>query len=122
MAIVEGKVAFSNLTKHEKYNGESTGKFSIVLTLDDEAGEKLESQKVKLKSYQDSLQKKFYSQYPVKVVDKDDSVYPEEIPKNSRVRVAYKLGPENPAHGCPTYLNAVRVLEGSSGGDLDEGF
>ena len=37
--ITEGVVAFSNLSETEKYNGQDTGKFSIVLTLEeDEAG------------------------------------------------------------------------------------
>ena len=34
--ITEGVVAFSNLAETEKFNGQDTGKYSIVLTLEQE--------------------------------------------------------------------------------------
>ena len=33
--VLEGKVAFQNLEDHEFYQGQSTGKYSIVLSLDE---------------------------------------------------------------------------------------
>jgi hypothetical protein len=35
MSVVTGTVAFANLAEHEVYNGQSTGKYSLVLSLDD---------------------------------------------------------------------------------------
>ena len=35
MSVVEGTIAFENLDTHEIYMGQSTGKYSVVLSLDD---------------------------------------------------------------------------------------
>ena len=37
MNTIEGVVAFSNVTQHDVYNGQSTGKYSVTITMDDEA-------------------------------------------------------------------------------------
>jgi len=39
--IIEGVVAFSNLTKEELYQGRPTGKYSLVVALDDSSVEAL---------------------------------------------------------------------------------
>ena len=41
MAVLEGLLAFENLEEHEMYQGQSTGKFSVVLTLDDSTADEL---------------------------------------------------------------------------------
>jgi len=33
MSVVEGKLAFENLDTHEMYQGQSTGKYSVVISL-----------------------------------------------------------------------------------------
>ena len=43
MSVITGKVAFANLTEHEVFNGQSTGKYSVVVTLDDEASRQARS-------------------------------------------------------------------------------
>jgi hypothetical protein len=32
MSVITGKVAFANLTEHEVFNGQSTGKYSVVVS------------------------------------------------------------------------------------------
>ena len=43
MATLEGTLAFENLNSHEEYNGQSTGKYSIVLSLDSDVAESLKT-------------------------------------------------------------------------------
>jgi hypothetical protein len=63
MSVITGKVAFANLTEHEVFNGQSTGKYSVVVTLDDEAADKLAAEGVKLKTYKNQSQRKFATKY-----------------------------------------------------------
>ena len=72
MALLEGTVAFESLTRTEEYEGQDTGRYTITLTLDDEIAEALSEQGVKLRSYEDTSQRKFASKFPVKVVDAND--------------------------------------------------
>lgn len=110
--VVEGSVAFSNLTKHDTYMGQSTGKFNVVLTLPEEAAEELRSKGIKVKEYEGNGQRKFSTGYSVNVIDAaTGSAYVGEIPRGSIVRVKYKLGNEHPVHGVGTYLEAIKVLE-----------
>ena len=115
MNTIEGVVAFSNVTQHDVYNGQSTGKFSVTITMDDDAAEDLQSKGVKVKEYQpeDTVfkQRKFSSKFDLRVIDAEDNPYSGEIPRNSRVRLLYNLGPAVGEHGTSTYLNAIRVLE-----------
>ena len=57
MSVINGVVAFANLAEHEVYNGQSTGKYSLVLTLDDSEAEKLEKEGIKLKMYKNQAQR-----------------------------------------------------------------
>jgi hypothetical protein len=109
--VIEGNVAFSSVTKHDSYMGQSTGKYTITVTLPTEGAEKLSSAGVKVKEYEGTPQRKFSSGFAVKVVDAENSPFDQEIPRGSLVRIKYKLGNEHPVHGVSTYLEAVRVLE-----------
>lgn len=122
--IIEGVVAFSNLTKEELYQGRPTGKYSLVVALDDSSVEALQEKGVKLKVYQDKTQRKFVTKKQIPVIDISDSTIGGEIPWGSKVRLSVALGPISPIHGPSTYLNAVRVLELSQNraGGLEEGF
>jgi hypothetical protein len=122
--IIEGVVAFSNLTKEELYQGRPTGKYSFVVALDDSSVEALQEKGVKLKVYQDKTQRKFVTKKQIPVIDTSDSTIGGEIPWGSKVRLSVALGPISPIHGPSTYLNAVRVLELSQNraGGLEEGF
>tara|TARA_R110000796_G_scaffold217267_1_gene333312 strand:+ start:116 stop:487 length:372 start_codon:yes stop_codon:yes gene_type:complete len=107
--LATGTIAFSNLTEHDVYKGQSTGKFNVVLRLDDAEAAKLAGLGVKLGTYEGVEQRKFVTQYPVKVVDLDDKPVVGELPRGSEVRVAFDTKP-NDEHGTLTYLTAVRVV------------
>ena len=49
MAVVEGTIAFENLDTHEMYQGQSTGKYSVVISLDEQTAEQLAGMGVKLR-------------------------------------------------------------------------
>lgn len=109
--VIEGIVNFSNVTEHDTYMGQSTGAYSMTVTLSEDDAAGLASQGVKIKDYQGNQQRKFKSKYDVKVFDAEGNRYSGEVPYNSKVRLKYKLGPAHPVHGVSTYLDAVKVLE-----------
>jgi len=122
--IMEGEVAFSNLTEHEVYQGKSTGRYSVVLTLDDADAAKLEDLGVNVKEYEGKKQRKFASKFNVEILDSDDRPINTEIPFGSKVRVLFQPGNDHPVHGVPCYVDKVRVLEmaSRSAGSEDEEF
>lgn len=113
--VVEGTTNFSHLTKFEEYKGKSTERYALTITLDDDTAEKLESKGVNVREYDGKKQRKFTSQWDVKVVDGIGQPFEGEIPYNSKVLVAFKYGMAG-EHGVPTYLNAVQVVEAKSNG------
>jgi len=121
--IIEGNVAFSNVTKHESFQGQSTGKYSVVVTIDEGTAAALRDQGVKLKQYQDSFQRKFASKFDIRVIDANDEPVRGEIPRGSKVRLSFKVGAPHPVHGATPYLNAVRVVEfAEDSSSNEEGF
>ena len=113
MSVINGVVAFANLAEHEVYNGQSTGKYSLVLTLDDSEAEKLEKEGIKLKMYKNQAQRKFATKFEdFAVIDNDgEPVSRAAVRYGDKVRVKYNLGNEHPVHGVAPYLQAVRVVE-----------
>lgn len=57
--VVEGIVNFSNITKHDVYNGQDTGAFSMTVTLSEDDANQMASNGVKIKDYQGAKQRKF---------------------------------------------------------------
>ena len=113
--VVEGTTNFSHLTKFEEYKGKSTDRYALTITLDDATAEKLESEGVNVREYDGKKQRKFTSQFEVRVVDGSGQPFEGEVPYNSKVKVAFKYGNAG-EHGVPTYLNAVQVVEAANGG------
>jgi len=113
MSVINGVVAFANLAEHEVYNGQSTGKYSLVLTLDDSEAEKLEKEGIKLKMYKNQAQRKFATKFEdFAVIDNDgEPVSRTSVRYGDKVRVKYNLGNEHPVHGVAPYLQAIRVVE-----------
>jgi len=113
MSVVTGTVAFANLAEHEVYNGQSTGKYSLVLTLDESEAEKLQSEGVKIREYKNQAQRKFatkFDEFPV--IDNDgEPVSKSSVRYGDKVRIKYNLGQPHPVHGVSPYLQAVRVVE-----------
>jgi len=118
--VIEGIVNFSNLTAHDVYMGQTTGKYTMTITMAEDDAESLASRGVKIKDYEGAKQRKFSSKFDVKVVDAEGNPFNGEVPYNSKVRLKYKVGPAHPVHGLSTYLEAVKVLEVADMSD-DEG-
>jgi len=120
MAVLTGKAAFINLDEHEVFQGQSTGRYTLTVTLDDDSAQMLSEQGVKLRDYEGKAQRKFSSKYPVKVIDAEDNPFIGPITRGSTIRLSYKTGPAHPVHGTPTYLNAVRVVELADDASIDD--
>tara|TARA_R110000822_G_scaffold33694_2_gene95875 strand:+ start:938 stop:1330 length:393 start_codon:yes stop_codon:yes gene_type:complete len=125
MSVTEGTVAFSNLSTTEFYNGKDTGKFSIVITMEEDARDQLENAGIKTKEYEDKnskihLQRKFVTQYDnFDVVDVDGESTSKHIPYGSRVRILWQGGNPHPVHGVAPYFKKIKVLELSEGADVE---
>jgi hypothetical protein len=123
MSVVTGTVAFANLAEHEVYNGQSTGKYSLVLTLDESEAEKLQSEGIKIREYKNQAQRKFatkFDEFPV--IDNDgEPVSKSSVRYGDKVRIKYNLGQPHPVHGVSPYLQAVRVVEKGEVGLEDDG-
>jgi hypothetical protein len=117
--VIEGIVNFSNLTQHDVYMGQTTGKYTMTITMSEDDAESLSSRGVKIKDYEGAKQRKFSSKFDVKVVDAEGNPFNGEVPYNSKVRLKYKVGPAHPVHGLSTYLEAVKVLEVAEMSDDD---
>ena len=121
LSTVEGTLNFSNVTAHDVYNGQSTGKFSVTITMDEDDAATLAAQGVKIKDYQGAKQRKFKSKFEIKRFDAEGNRYNGEVPYNSKVRLKYVLGQPHPVHGVATYLEAVKVLEEAEMTEGDSG-
>ena len=119
MAVIEGVCNFSHVTSHDVYNGQDTGQYSMTITMSEEDAAELSAQGVKIKDYEDKKQRKFKSQYDIRMFDVNGDAYTGEVPYNSKVRLKFKLGQPHPLHGVPTYLEAVKVLEEPDLTDVD---
>ena len=113
MSVITGKVAFANLTEHESFNGQSTGKYSVVLSLDEDEAQKLQNEGIKIKTYKNQPQRKFTTQYEdFTVIDNDgEPVSKASVRWGDTVRVKYNVGKPHPVHGSSPYLQAIRVIE-----------
>jgi len=121
MSVINGSAAFINLSEHELYQGQSTGKYSLTVTLDDASIAQLEGQGVKMREYEGAKQRKFASKFDVPVYEANGDEFMGSITRGSFVRVQYSLGQEHPVHGITPYLDKIKVLELATG-DTDEDF
>ncbi len=122
MSVITGKVAFANLTEHESFNGQSTGKYSVVVTLDEEQAEKLASEGVKLKTYKNETQRKFatkFADFPV-IDNEGEPLSKSSVRYGDTIRIKYGLGKPHPVHGTSVYLNAIRVVEKAAVESVDD--
>ena len=109
--VTQGVVAFSNVDQMEVFDGQSTGRYSVVIQLDEVDASKLSDMGVNVKDYKGTAQRKFASKFKVDVLDMDNEPVQGEVPYGSKVRVLWKAGDPHPQHGVGTYLNKVRVVE-----------
>ena len=122
MLTIEGTIAFAELETTEVYNGQDTGKYSVVLSLDDSDATQLADMGVKLREYEGVKQRKFSSKFDVEVYDAEGVEFDGRVTRGSKVRIQYKEGNAHPVHGTGTYLEKIKVLElaeyAGSGGDF----
>ena len=123
--ITEGVVAFSNLSETERYNGQDTGKYSIVITMEQDEADKLTAEGVTLKEYKNQPQRRFTTKYPhFSVLDVDGNPVPKEIPYGSKVKILWNKSNPHPNYGVIPYFKNIKFLEYADGtmGDDDEEF
>ena len=123
--ITEGVVAFSNLSETERYNGQDTGKYSIVISMEQDEADKLTAEGVTLKEYKNQPQRRFTTKYPhFSVLDVDGNPVPKEIPYGSKVKILWNKSNPHPTYGVIPYFKKIKVLEYADGtmGDDDEEF
>ena len=111
MNFISGEVAFSNLVEHEVFNGESTGKYSIVVTVDDDTAKKLEDQGIKLRVHEGKKQRAFKTRYSFQYEDTEKTPMSGELGRGSKVKIAYKLGEPYGEYGVTTFLQGIQVVE-----------
>jgi len=123
MSVINGTVAFANLDEHEVFNGQSTGKYSVVVSLDDAEAQKLEAEGVKIKTYKDQPQRKFTTKFEdFTVIDNEgEPVSKGSVRWGDKVRIKYNLGNPHPVHGCTPYMQAIRVVEKGEMDSEDDG-
>ena len=110
--ITEGVVAFSNLSETERYNGQDTGKYSIVITMEQDEADKLTAEGVNVKEYKNQPQRKFVTKFPqFLVLDADGNPVPKEIPYGSKVKILWQGGKPHPTYGVAPYFKKIKVLE-----------
>ena len=78
--VIEGVVNFSNVTQHDVYNGQSTGAYSMTITMSEDDASALSADGVKIKEYEGSKQRKFKSKYDIVRVDSDGNRFEGEVP------------------------------------------
>ena len=126
--ITEGVVSFSNLTRTEQYNGQDTGKYSIVILMEQEEADKLSEEGVILREYKNQPQRKFTTKFEgFKVVNAEGDSVSKDIPWGSKVRILHYTGKPHPTYGTPTYFKKIKVLEyadaeGMDGSEEEEDF
>ena len=119
--ITSGVVAFCNLDEHEVYQGQSTGRYSVVINMEPAESAKLEDMGVKLREYEGKAQRKFASKFKVDILDMDNNPVQGEVPYGSKVRLLWVPSKDaHPQHGVGTYLNKVRVVEFAEVGDAED--
>tara|TARA_R110002074_G_scaffold51686_1_gene130614 strand:+ start:358 stop:723 length:366 start_codon:yes stop_codon:yes gene_type:complete len=120
MAVVEGTLAFENLDTYEMYQGQSTGKYSVVISVDEETASSLSGLGVKMREYEGKAQRKFATKYDVSVFDKEGMPFTGRIGRGSKVRLLWEEGSPHPVHGTSTYLKKIKVLEVAEQDDGEE--
>ena len=110
--ITEGVVSFSNLTRTELYNGQDTGKYSIVILMEQEEADKLAEEGVVLREYKNQPQRKFTTKFEgFQVLNAEGDSVSKDIPWGSKVRILWSKDKPHPVHGTPTYFKKIKVLE-----------
>lgn len=124
--FVEGTTIFNtSLTKFDVYQGQSTEKYALQITLDKKEAARLVKEGVKIKEYDGEPIRKFTSRYDIPVYQGKNQLWDDEIPSGSKVRIEYTTK-EHPTAGAVPYAKRVLLLEVGEGyegqAEADEAF
>ena len=113
--LVQGTTIFNSaLTQFDTYQGQSTDKYSLQITLDKKEADALTAQGVKIKEYEGEPIRKFTSRYDIPVFTAKNQRWHDEIPSGSTVRVEYTTK-EHPTAGQVPYAKRVLLLQVGEG-------
>ena len=113
--LVQGTTIFNSaLTQFDTYQGQSTEKYSLQITLDKNEAELLTKNGVKVKEYEGEPIRKFTSRYDIPVFTAKNERWNDEIPSGSIVRVEYTTK-EHPTAGNVPYAKRVLLLQVGEG-------
>ena len=113
--LVQGTTIFNTaLTQFDTYQGQSTDKYSLQITLDTFNADMLDKAGVKVKEYEGEPIRKFTSRYDIPVFTGKNERWHDEIPSGSTVRVEYTTK-EHPTAGQVPYAKRVLLLEVGEG-------
>lgn len=113
--LVQGTTIFNtSLTQFDTYQGQSTDKYSLQITLDKQAAAILDKAGVKIKEYEGEPIRKFTSRYDIPVFTGRGEQWNDEIPSGSTVRVEFTTK-EHPTAGMVPYAKRVLLLEVGEG-------
>ncbi len=128
--FIDGTTVFNtHLTEHEvfidKKNGitQNTGKYSLTILIDSKKAAALAKEGMILKDYEGTPMRKFASKFKVEVYNSDKTVWNDEIPEGSEVRLEYTTKP-NPTYGQIPYVKRVvikKMGEGTTDGAIFDG-
>lgn len=117
-----GTVVFNNLITKDVFRGAEATGYDLTIKLSEGEEDNLVSNGVKVKSYKDTLQRKFSTQFSMadKIVFGGDDVLDgkdcvpfdlADLNYGARVTVMWTTGDEHVQHGFPTRLAKIRVFE-----------
>jgi len=113
--LVQGTTIFNTaLTQFDTYQGQSTDKYSLQITLDPQARDMLDKAGVKVKEYEGEPIRKFTSRYDIPVFTAKNQRWHDEIPSGSIVRVEFTTK-EHPTAGMVPYAKRVLLMEVGEG-------
>lgn len=111
MALIEGTTIFnSHLTKHELYQGKSTEKYALQITLTSKQAKTLSDSGMVIKEFEGTPLRKFTSRYDVPLFDKAGEELDRELPPGSKVRIEYITKTHSTAGEIP-YMKRVLLME-----------
>jgi len=124
--FVEGTTIFNtSLKQFDTYQGKSTEKYSLQITLNKKEAARLAKEGVKIKEYEGEPIRKFTSHYNIPVFLSNKEKWDEELPSGSKIRIEY-VTKSHPTAGKVPYAKRILLIEVGEGyegqAEADEAF
>jgi hypothetical protein len=129
-----GTVLFSNVVNQPVFNGQATGKYELIITLDPEQAADAETNGLTLTKSEyngeEQVKAKLKTKFPLKgqaFVDRYKNAFVDgegqcrEIPRGSKVAVAYSTKPYTMLgkSGVSNYLHGIQVIDENASFEFD---